>query len=203
MLCLFWLCLGLVLGVSSAGLGLLVCLCCVSFAWVIFPAWCALCVLCLFVVGGVLFVCLLFCLFVMVCGFLLWVCLVLICWCVLPVWALPGSGSWCEFCWVGFVGLLSLCGIPLKMCLFVFVGVLLVCWYCLVGICCVCNAWRSFLVCWALVELCLFVVDGVLFVCLVCFLSVVVCGFLLELSNCVDLLVCFAGSGFAWGWLLV
>ena len=51
MLCLFWLCLGLVLGVSSAGLGLLVCLCCVSFAWVIFPAWCALCVLCLFVCG--------------------------------------------------------------------------------------------------------------------------------------------------------
>ena len=94
---------------SSAGLGLLVCLCCVSFALVISIVWCALGELCLFVVGGVLLVCLFCFLFVVVCGFLLVVYLVLICWFVLPVWALPGVGSWCGFFLVWFVGVLVLC----------------------------------------------------------------------------------------------
>ena len=111
MSCLFWLCLGLVLGVSSAGLGLLVCLCCVSFALVISIVWCALCELCLFVVGGVLFVCLCFlsvcygvwfpivgvlgvdllvclaCLGFAWVWFLVWVLLGLVCWCACAVLA--------------------------------------------------------------------------------------------------------------------
>ena len=94
---------------SSAWLGLLVCLCCVSCALIISLVWSAVCELCLVVVGGLLFVCLMLCLFVMVCGFLLGVYLVLICWFVLPVWALPGIGSWCELCLVVFVGVLVLC----------------------------------------------------------------------------------------------
>ena len=67
-----------------------------------------MCELCLLVVGGVLFVCLMFCLSGLACGFPLELYFVLICWFVLPVWALLGVGSWCEFCWVWFMGVLVL-----------------------------------------------------------------------------------------------
>ena len=100
----------------------------------------------------------------------------LICLCALPVLALPGVGSWCEFCWAGFVGVLVLC----QLCLGNFP--------CLVCFVCV---------------LCLCVVGGVLFVCL-CFLSVCYgLWFPIEGVLGVDLMVCLACLSFAWGWFLV
>ena len=51
----------------------------------------------------------------------------------------------------------------------------------LVCLCCVSCALNSSMVLGAVSELCLFVVGGVLFVCLVCCLSVLACGFPLEL----------------------
>ena len=92
---------------GSSWFGLLVCLCCVSCALNSSLVLGAVSELCLFVVGGVLFVCLVCCLSVLACGFPLELFFVLICWFVLPVCALPGAGSWCEFCWVWFMGVLG------------------------------------------------------------------------------------------------
>ena len=99
----------------------------------------------------------------------------LICLCALPVLALPGVGSWCEFCWVGFVGVLVLCQLCLGNvpCLVCFVCVVFVCgWWCAVCM----FAFLS--VCYGL----WFPIVGVLGV---------------------DLLVCLACLGFAWVWFLV